>query len=64
MTQSTRAELQVGQAVRFAEPRSPDEETEQFIVLELRGDRVLVEFMCDMRIKPTYVYLVAELVPA
>jgi hypothetical protein len=64
MTPSTRAELQVGQTVRFAAPESPDEEAERFIVLELRGDRVLVEFICNMRIKPTHVYLVADLVQA
>ena len=52
----------VGQTVKFAVPNSPDEETERFIVLELRGDRVLVEFICDMRIKPTSVYLVTDMV--
>lgn len=64
MIPSACAELQVGQTVRFTEPKSPDEETERFIVLELRGDRVLVEFVCDMRIKPTHVYLAADLVGA
>lgn len=64
MIPSTCAELQVGQTVRFAVPKSPDEETERFVILELRGDRVLVEFICDMRIKPTHVYLIADLVEA
>jgi hypothetical protein len=57
-------ELQVGQTVRFAVPKSPDEESERFIVLEVRGERVLVAFICDMRIKPTHVYLAADLVQA
>jgi hypothetical protein len=60
----TGADLQVGQEVRFAEPMSADEATERFVVVELRGPRVLVEFICDMAIKPQQVYLAADLVQA
>jgi hypothetical protein len=58
------ADLQVGQEVRFAEPMSADEASERFVVVELRGPRVLVEFICDMAIKPQSVYLAADLVKA
>jgi hypothetical protein len=41
-----------------------DEATERFVVIELRGPRVLVESICDMAIKPQSVYLAADLVKA
>ena len=47
--------LQVGQVVKFAAPLSEDERGERFTVLELRGDRILVEYICDMMIRPTMV---------
>jgi hypothetical protein len=53
-----------GQIVTFREPE-PDEVGETFIVLEMRGDRVLVgsrnSAFENWRIKPTSVYLVADL---
>lgn len=51
-----------GQIVKFVAPLSDDERQERFKVLEPRGERVLVEFVCDMRIRPTFVYLAADLV--
>ena len=57
--------LEVGQTLMFREPLTDDEREEReerCIVLELRGDRVLVEFICAMSIKPASVYLVADLV--
>lgn len=60
----TTATLDVGQTVRFREPLTDDEREERFIVIELRGERVLVEFICDMNIKPHHVYLMADLTPA
>lgn len=56
--------LQVGQLVKFANPQSANEMIERFTVVELRGTRVLVEFVCDLAIKPTFVYLVSEMVEA
>lgn len=55
------APLAVGQTVKFANPLSDDERDERFTVVELRGDRVLVEFICDMRVKPQSVSLAADL---
>jgi hypothetical protein len=51
-----------GQIVKFVAPVSDNERHERFKVLELRGPRVLVEFVCDMSIRPTFVYLAADLV--
>jgi hypothetical protein len=55
------AKMRTGQVVKFAAPTTPDEAAERFRVLEDRGDRVLVEFICDLAIAPTYVYPVADL---
>lgn len=52
----------VGQIVKFVAPLTDDERQERFKVCELRGARVLVEFICDMSIRPTFVYLAADLV--
>ena len=52
----------VGQIVKFVAPLTDDERQERFKVCELRGARLLVEFMCDMSIRPTFVYLAANLV--
>ena len=57
------APLAVGQTIKFANPLSDDKRDERFTVVELRGDRVLVEFICDMRIKPQSVYLASDLEP-
>lgn len=58
----TQSRFAVGQLVRFIAPLNEDEREEQFTVLELRGERVLVEFVCGMSIRPTFVYLAADLV--
>lgn len=54
--------MRIGEVVRFAEPQTKDEEEERFVLLELRGDRALVELVCEMSIRPTFVYRTAELV--
>ena len=56
--------MQVGQQVKFAAPMTDDEAAERFTVVELRGERVLVEFICDMPLRPQFVYLAADLVAA
>ncbi len=54
--------FKVGDKVRFLQPSSDDESGERFRVLELRENRVLVEAICDMRVKPTFVYLACDLI--
>lgn len=53
--------MKVGDRVMFSDPQTEDEALEVFTVLECRGDRVLVEFDCAMPIRPTFVYLIAEM---
>lgn len=56
--------IQVGQIVKFAQPTSKGEESERYVVLEVNGDRSLVQFICDWPLKPTSVYLTADLITA
>lgn len=56
--------MKAGDRVKFATPH-PNEREDRFVVLELRGDRVLVRD--DNRIEPispAFVYLITDLVPA
>ena len=55
--------MNIGETVRFSNPLTPDEAAERFTVLEIRGDRVLVEFICSMHLLPTFVYLLSDLEP-
>ena len=60
-----RASVNVGDEVRFVEPKTDDERIERFEVLELRGERVLVAMKdSGMSIVPTFVYLASDLVTA
>jgi hypothetical protein len=57
-------EMPIGGVVKFRAPMSSDEAQERFVVIEHRGERVLVEFVCDMAIRPQSVYLADDLEPA
>ena len=54
----------LGARVKFRDPATADEASERYVILELRGDRVLVEYICDMQIKPQFVYPLADLTEA
>lgn len=59
--------MNVGQIVKFREVLEAGDEVARFKVVELRGDRVLVEdanAARDWSITPTFVYAAAELVEA
>lgn len=54
--------IRPGDEVRFANPMTVGEEIERFMVLELRGERVLVAMKnSDMRIVPTFAYLTTDM---
>ena len=54
--------LNIGDEVKFSRPLTVDERIERFMVVELRGDRVLVAMKeSGMTIVPTFVYLQADL---
>lgn len=48
--------MQTGDIVKFKDPTSATEARERFTVIELRGDRTLVEFVCALPLPPTFVY--------
>ncbi|MDA8257789.1 MAG: hypothetical protein M0Z99_19540 [Betaproteobacteria bacterium] len=48
--------MQVGDVVCSAAPEKENEKSERFVVLDLRGDRTLVEFVCgtaDLAVEST-----------
>lgn len=53
--------MRIGDVVRFRNPMTDDERVERFVVVEPRGARVLVRFVCDLPIAPTFVYLATDL---
>jgi hypothetical protein len=56
------SKINVGDRVKFRIPMNQDEAAEIFTVIELRGPRLLVELVCDMRIKPVFVYNAVDLI--
>jgi hypothetical protein len=54
--------MKVGQKVKFKEILEQGDEELRFIVLEDKGDRVLVQAVVDLPFPPTYTYLKSELV--
>lgn len=50
--------------LKFKHPQTPIEIDERFQLIEDRGDRLLVEFVCDMRVRPTFVYLTDDMTDA
>ena len=52
--------MKAGDKVRFVEAKDPGDELCEFTVVEMRGDRVLIELVCDMRIRPMSVVLASE----
>ncbi len=57
--------MKTGQQVKLSKCVETGDDVARFVIMELRGDRVLVQ-SCDSRfdswaIKPTFVYLVADL---
>lgn len=54
--------MKAGDVVKFINPMSLDEESETFLVVEMRSPRVLVSLIgSGMNIVPTFVYLESDL---
>ena len=54
-------ELDVGCTAKFIELTAEDDPDMTYTVLEMRGDRMLVQANNGMRLKPTYVVMTAEM---
>ena len=57
-------QFKIGQKVKFAAFVDAGDIVARFRVLEVNGDRLLIQFICDMTIKPTQVVRVDEIVLA
>lgn len=53
--------IEVGQIVKWREPLSEAEATERHLVLEVNGDRCIIQYVCDWSLKPTSLARTAEL---
>ena len=53
--------MKLGNVVKFKDPINAGEAAERHVVIELRGNRVLVEFVCNMNFKPMGVYLIDDM---
>lgn len=53
-----------GQTVKWASPIDADDAECRFVVLEIRGDDVLAEYVCTMNIKPIGQYRAMDLIEA
>ena len=57
-------ELQTGWVVRLTDPADQRERDARFVVRELRGERVLIQLICDLRIPPMGAVLMTDVTPA
>ncbi len=55
--------MKTGDIVRYARPED-GEENLRFRLLEINGDRVLIELICDWRLKPTETVALDEVATA
>lgn len=53
-------QIKVNDIVEFIEPFD-DEAGTTYKVLEVNGDRCIIELICDMRIRPTWIRLTNDL---
>ena len=53
--------MKTGDIVQFKECLYSDEMGARYKVVEINGDRVIVEFLCDLPIPPQSVALISEL---
>lgn len=54
--------MKKGDTVKFKEANEKGEENLLMVVEEMRGDRCLVRSLINMKIQPTHVYMVNDLV--
>jgi len=47
--------------VKLVNPVNEDERAARYELVELRGNRVLIRLICDMRIRPTEVVAIGEI---
>jgi uncharacterized Fe-S cluster-containing protein len=53
--------MEIGDTVKFIDSLYPDEKEARYKVVELNGDRAVIEFICDLPIPPQSVAKTSEL---
>lgn len=53
-----------GDRVKWKQPNADESAEDRFVVLEVNGDRALVEYICDMPVPPTQLVNVDDIVLA
>lgn len=54
--------MKVGDTVKFLIPFTQEEKEERFLVMEVVDTIVIVQFVCDLQVKPLHTYLREDLV--
>lgn len=53
--------MEIGDIVKFMDNLYPDEVGTRYLVVEINGDRAIIEFICDMPIPPQSTAKICEL---
>jgi len=53
--------MEIGDTVKFIDGLYPDEEGARYKILEINGDRAVIEFICQLPIPPQSVANINEL---
>lgn len=53
--------MKIGDTVKFLDGLYPDEKGSRYKVLEINGDRAVIQFICDLPIPPQSVAKISEL---
>ena len=53
--------MKIGDTVKFIDGLYPDENEAKYTVVEINGDRAIVEFICDLPIPPQSIAKISEL---
>jgi hypothetical protein len=53
--------MKIGDIVKFLDGLYPDENGASYRVIEINGDRAIIEFICDLPVPPQSIAKVSEL---
>ena len=56
--------MQVGDKVKFAEPQNDQERAARFILIEINGDRGIMQLVCDLPIAPSTLVRLIDVIEA
>jgi len=53
--------MEIGDTVKFIDGLYPDEKRAKYKVVEINGDRAVIEFICELPIPPQSIAKISEL---